>query len=93
MFKETNEEQIVLKKMLDKSGDRPELNYILTKRTVFEEECGFRESYTIICESDGENAVLYDVSSLYDRAMEMFLIFVENTVTPITAFDVIEEMI
>ena len=93
MFNETNEERVVMKKMLDKSGDRPELNYTLIKRTIVEDDCGFRESYTIICECDGENAVLYDVSSIYDRAEEIFLSFVENTVTPISAFDVIEEMI
>ena len=66
--------------------------YIITEE-IFDEEWGIRQSFTLLCECGGEIAVLSDITSIRERAEEIFRLFVKNTVTPTSAFYVIEEMI
>ena len=83
--------EIVLNRELKADGLK--LSYILIKRRIEDGESGVRDSYTLICECEGERAVLPDLTSIMARAVEIFAVFEKNTVTPVGAFDVIEEMI
>ena len=87
------ESEIVLSESLSESDTLPALSYALIKKEIFDEELGIRQSFTLLCECGGEIAVLSDITSIRERAEEIFRLFVKNTVTPTSAFYVIEEMI
>lgn len=87
------ESEIVLSESLPESDTLPALSYALIKKEIFDEEWGIRQSFTLLCECGGEIAVLSDITSIRERAEEIFRLFVKNTVTPTSAFYVIEEMI
>ncbi len=86
-------ECIIMERTVEKTCDCPEISYRLFRKTVFDEEWGKRESYTIVCECDGDISVLPDVTSVREKAEKIVELFAGNTVTPIGAMDVIEEMI
>ena len=83
----------MLSESLPESNILPALSYALIKKEIFDEEWGIRQSFTLLCECGGEIAVLSDITSIRERAEEIFRLFVKNTVTPTSAFYVIEEMI
>ena len=87
------ESEIVLSESLPESDSLPALSYALIKKEIVDEEWGIRQSFTLLCECGGEIAVLSDITSIRERAEEIFRLFVKNTVTPTSAFYVIEEMI
>ena len=87
------ESEILLSESLPESDTLPALSYALIKKEIFDEEWGIRQSFTLLCECGGEIAVLSDITSIRERAEEIFRLFVKNTVTPTSAFYVIEEMI
>ena len=91
--KNINGSEFIMERTVEKSYDCPEIKYSLFRNIVFDEEWGNRESYTIVCECEGDACILTDVTSLSERAEQIFKMFVENKVTPIGANDVIEEMI
>ena len=82
---------IVLSKSSEVDGLK--LSYTLIRRQIEDEDGGIRDSYTLICECEGERAILPDLTSIKTRAEEIFTAFEKNAVTPIGAFDVIEDMI
>ena len=66
---------------------------ILLRYFLYEGSINLRPSYSIECRCGEESTYLPDVTSLRDRANEIFEIFVKNRVTPISAYDVIEEIL
>jgi hypothetical protein len=87
------EGEILLSARLKVSCDLPALSYTLLKSEMDDKNFGKRESYTLICECGSDVAVLSDITSIKDRAVEIFRAFLNNSVTPTGAYCVIEEMI
>ena len=88
-----DESGTLLSETREEDNGRLKLGYILTVKKIFDEEWGIRESFTLVCRSGNDVAVLSDITSTRSRAEEIFRTFVENSVTPTSAFCVIEEMI
>ncbi len=51
-----------------------------------------RPSFSIECRCGEDSAYLADVTSLRERAEEIFELFVRSKVTPISAYDALEEI-
>ena len=66
---------------------------ILLKYCLYEETLDSRPSYSIECKYGDESAFLPDVTSLKERAVEIFELFVKSRVTPISAHDVLEDIL
>ena len=85
---------VIKNEAIKSNGELLEIRYTLTCRTIIDEKTGeCRDSYSILCRTADDEAMLTDITSIPDRAEEIFRLFVDNTVTPIHAFDVIEELI
>ncbi len=66
---------------------------IVIRYFLYEDTLENRLSFSIECRSGEESAFLPDVTSLPDRAREIFELFVRGKVTPTSARDVIEEIL
>ena len=66
---------------------------ILIRYFLYADTVDSRPSYSIECRCGDECAFLPDVTSLYDRAREIFELFVRSSVTPTSAYDVIEDIL
>ena len=66
---------------------------ILIRYFLYADTVDSRPSYSIECRCRDESAFLPDITSLYDRAREIFELFVRSSVTPTSAYDVIEDIL
>ena len=66
---------------------------VVIRYFLYEDTVENRPSFSIDCRSGDESAFLPDVTSLSDRAREIFELFVRGRVTPTSARDVIEEIL
>ena len=66
---------------------------ILIRYFLYADTVDSRPSYSIECRCGDESAFLTDITSLYDRAREIFELFVRSSVTPTSAYDVIEDIL
>lgn len=66
---------------------------IVIRYFLYEDTYENRPSFSIECRCGEEKAFLPDVTSIPERAREIFETFVRGCVTPTSAFDVIEEIL
>lgn len=66
---------------------------IVIRYFLYGDECENRQSYSLECRCGEESVLLSDITSLRERAEEIFDLFVRGRVTPISARDVIEEIL
>ncbi|MBQ7779245.1 MAG: hypothetical protein IJ404_02020 [Clostridia bacterium] len=66
---------------------------IVIRYFLYEDTYENRPSFSIECRCGEESAFLPDVTSISERAREIFEMFVREKVTPISAFDVMEEIL
>ncbi len=66
---------------------------IVIRYFLYEDEYEDRPSFSIECRCGEESTFLPDVTSLRERASEIFELFVRSKVTPISAHDAIEEIL
>lgn len=76
-------------------GLRPTLTYtLLYDIRPREEGKGMRSSFSLLCYTDNDpqsGVLLPDITSEKERAEEIFSLFSEQEVTPITAAEIMEE--
>lgn len=82
------ETTVNLVKMKEAEADGLSLKYYL-----YESELENRRSFSIECRLGEERVYLPDITSVPERAEEIFGLFVHGKVTPTSAFDVIEEIL
>ncbi len=66
---------------------------LLIKYCLYEEAIDGRASFSLECKCSDDSAFLSDITSERERASEIFDKFVRGSVTPISAHDVIEEIL
>ncbi|MBO5040730.1 MAG: hypothetical protein J6D09_06515 [Clostridia bacterium] len=66
---------------------------IVIRYFLYEDTVENRPSFSIECRCGEDSAFLPDVTSIPERAREIFEMLVRGKVTPTSAFDVIEEIL
>ena len=88
---------ILRTKTLPSLGARPSLTYtLLQEERKLEEGEGLRPSFSLLCYTDNDpqtGVLLPDITSEKERAEEIFSLFSEHEVTPITATEIMEELL
>lgn len=66
---------------------------VVVRYFLYEDTVENRPSFSIECRCRDKSVFLPDVTSLRERAIEIFELFIRGKVTPISARDVIEEIL
>lgn len=89
--------RILRTQTLPSLGPRPILTYTLLQDVCPREEGeGLRPSFSLLCYTDNDpqkGILLPDITSEKERAEEIFSLFSEKEVTPITAAEIMEELL
>ena len=87
-----DEIKTVAKCVLNKNSEREEMTYVLYVQRIVSED-GIREGYSLLCSMGEDSVFLPDITSEYDFAFEIFFKFARNCVSPMSSYDVIEELL
>lgn len=82
----------IAKCVLNKNFEREQMTYVLyVQEVLFENR--IREEYSLLCSMGKDSVFLPDITSEYDFAFEIFFKFARNCVSPMSSYDVIEEIL